>query len=173
MCIRDRVIAAPADVSPLLRMQGAAYATRIAEDFRGLHRTLMGDGLATLFAGFVGGPANTTYSENTGVLATTKNYNPRLLRVTAIFAIILGLFGKVGAILQTIPGPVKGGVEVMLFGMIAAVGIRSLAESDLDFTHSRNLTIVGPVSYTHLVSSAFLIVCFPNKSTLDGTVMPR
>ena len=63
--------------------------------------------------------------------------------MTAIFAIILGLFGKVGAILQTIPGPVKGGVEVMLFGMIAAVGIRSLAESDLDFTHSRNLTIVG------------------------------
>ena len=120
--------------------------TVVGKDFLkdpGLHRTLMGDGLATLFAGFVGGPANTTYSENTGVLATTKNYNPRLLRVTAIFAIILGLFGKVGAILQTIPGPVKGGVEVMLFGMIAAVGIRSLAESDLDFTHSRNLTIVG------------------------------
>lgn len=109
----------------------------------GLHRTLMGDGFATIMAGLVGGPANTTYSENTGVLATTKNYNPRLLRLTAVFAIILGLFGKVGAILQTIPGPVKGGVEVMLFGMIAAVGIRSLAEADLDFTHSRNLTIVG------------------------------
>ncbi|MDW2798742.1 uracil-xanthine permease family protein [Clostridium boliviensis] len=120
--------------------------TVVGKDFLkdpGLHRTLMGDGVATLFAGFLGGPANTTYSENTGVLATTKNYNPRLLRVTAVFAIILGLFGKVGAILQTIPGPVKGGVEIMLFGMIAAVGIRSLAESDLDFTHSRNLTIVG------------------------------
>lgn len=109
----------------------------------GLHRTLLGDGMATLFAGFIGGPANTTYSENTGVLATTKNYNPRLLRLTAVFAIILGLFGKVGAVLQTIPGPVKGGVEVMLFGMIAAVGIRSLAEANLDFTQSRNLTIVG------------------------------
>ncbi len=121
-------------------------STVVGKDFLkdpGLHRTLMGDGLATIFAGFVGGPANTTYSENTGVLATTKNYNPRLLRLTAVFAIILGLFGKVGAILQTIPGPVKGGVEVMLFGMIAAVGIRSLAEADLDFTHSRNLTIVG------------------------------
>lgn len=121
-------------------------STVVGKDFLkdpGLHRTLMGDGLATLFAGLVGGPANTTYSENTGVLATTKNYNPRLLRLTAVFAIILGLFGKVGAILQTIPGPVKGGVEVMLFGMIAAVGIRSLAEADLDFTHSRNLTIVG------------------------------
>ena len=123
-------------------------STVVGKDFLkdpGLHRTLMGDGLATLFAGLVGGPANTTYSENTGVLATTKNYNPRLLRLTAVFAIILGLFGKVGAILQTIPGPVKGGVEVMLFGMIAAVGIRSLAEADLDFTHSRNLTIVGPI----------------------------
>ena len=120
--------------------------TVVGKDFLkdpGLHRTLMGDGVATLFAGLLGGPANTTYSENTGVLATTKNYNPRLLRLTAVFAIILGLFGKVGAILQTIPGPVKGGVEIMLFGMIAAVGIRSLAESDLDFTHSRNLTIVG------------------------------
>lgn len=120
--------------------------TVVGKDFLkdpGLHRTLMGDGMATLFAGFIGGPANTTYSENTGVLATTKNYNPRLLRLTAVFAIILGLFGKVGAVLQTIPGPVKGGVEIMLFGMIAAVGIRSLAESNLDFTHSRNLTIVG------------------------------
>ncbi|MBE5973288.1 MAG: uracil-xanthine permease [Paenibacillaceae bacterium] len=120
--------------------------TVVGKDFLkdpGLHRTLMGDGIATLLAGLLGGPANTTYSENTGVLATTKNYNPKLLRVTAVFAIILGLFGKVGAILQTIPGPVKGGVEIMLFGMIAAVGIRSLAESNLDFTHSRNLTIVG------------------------------
>lgn len=121
-------------------------STVVGKDFLkdpGLHRTLLGDGLATMFAGFVGGPSNTTYSENTGVLATTKNYDPRLLRLTAVFAILLGLFGKVGAILQTIPDPVKGGVEVILFGMIAAVGIRSLAESNLDFTHSRNLTIVG------------------------------
>lgn len=109
----------------------------------GLHRTLLGDGLATLFAGFIGGPANTTYSENTGVLATTKNYNPRLLRIAAVFAIILGFFGKFGAILQTIPTPVRGGVELMLFGMIAAIGIRTLAEANLDFTNSRNLLIVG------------------------------
>ena len=121
-------------------------STVVGKDFikePGLHRTLIGDGLATAFAGLIGGPANTTYSENTGVLATTKNYNPALLRMTAVFAIILGLLGKIGAVLQTIPGPVKGGVEVMLFGMIAAVGVRSLAESNLDFTHSRNLTIVG------------------------------
>lgn len=111
----------------------------------GMHRTLLGDGLATAFAGLIGGPANTTYSENTGVLATTKNYNPRLLRLTALFAIALGLFGKFGAILQTIPGPVRGGIEIMLFGMIAAIGLRTLAESKLDFTHSRNLIIVGVI----------------------------
>ena len=116
----------------------------------GLHRTLLGDGLATFAAGFLGGPANTTYSENTGVLATTKNYNPAILRLAAVFAIILGLFGKFGAVLQTIPGPVKGGVELMLFGMIASIGIRSLAEANLDFTHSRNLTIVAVILTTGL-----------------------
>lgn len=109
----------------------------------GLHRTLLGDGLATAFAGFIGGPANITYAENTGVLATTKNYNPRLLRIAAVFAIILGFVGPFGAFLQTIPGPVKGGVECVLFGMIAAIGVRTLAEADLDFTHSRNLIIVA------------------------------
>lgn len=116
----------------------------------GLHRTLLGDGLATCVAGFFGGPANTTYSENTGVLATTKNYNPAILRITAVFAIILGLFGKFGAVLQTIPGPVKGGVEIMLFGMIASIGIRTLAEAKLDFTHSRNLIVVALILTTGL-----------------------
>ncbi len=112
-------------------------------DKPGLHRTLLGDGLATLVAGFFGGPANTTYSENTGVLATTKNYNPAILRMAAVFAIILGFLGKFGAALQTIPGPVKGGVELVIFGMIASIGIRSLAEANLDFTNSRNLIIVA------------------------------
>lgn len=127
--------------------------TVVGKDFfkkPGLHRTLLGDGLATACAGLIGGPANTTYSENTGVLATTKNYNPLLLRVTAIFAILLGFCGKFGAILQTIPAPVKGGVEIILFGMIAAVGIRTLAEAKLDFTHSRNLIIVGLILVTGL-----------------------
>ena len=109
----------------------------------GLHRTLLGDGIATCFAGFAGGPPNTTYSENTGVLAATKNYNPALLRITAVFAIIIALFGKFGAFLQTIPDPVKGGVEIVLFGMIAAIGARTLSDAKLDFTNSRNLLIVG------------------------------
>jgi uracil permease len=109
----------------------------------GLHRTLLGDGLATLVAGFFGGPPNTTYSENTGVLATTKNYNPKILRVAAVLAIILGFFGKFGAVLQTIPNAVRGGAEIILFGMIAAVGIQTLAKAKLDFTHSRNMIIVA------------------------------
>ena len=109
----------------------------------GLHRTLVGDGVATMIAGFFGGPCNTTYSENTGVLATTKNYNPALLRMAAVFAIVLGLIGKFGAVLQTIPRPVKGGVEMVLFGMIASVGVRIISESKLDLSSTRNLTIMG------------------------------
>lgn len=109
----------------------------------GLHRTLLGDGVATMVAGFFGGPANTTYSENTGVLAATKNYNPKILRWAAIFAIILGFFGKFGAILQTIPAPVKGGIELVLFGMISAIGIRTLAESKTDMSNFRNIIVVA------------------------------
>ncbi|MGN0866076.1 MAG: uracil-xanthine permease family protein [Oligosphaeraceae bacterium] len=116
----------------------------------GLHRTLLGDGLATMVAGFLGGPANTTYSENTGVLATTRNYNPAVLRLAAVFAILLGCVGKFGAILLTIPGPVKGGVEIMLFGMIAAIGIRTIAESKLDMTNNRNLSVMAGTFCTGL-----------------------
>jgi len=109
----------------------------------GLHRTLLGDGLATMFAGFIGGPANTTYSENTGVLAVTKNYNPATLRLAAVFAIVLSLVGKFGAIIQTIPGPVMGGVSIILFGIIASIGLRTISQAELDFAHSRNLVIVA------------------------------
>jgi len=109
----------------------------------GVHRTLFGDGLAVIFSGFIGGPPETTYSENTGVLATTKNYNPRLLRIAAVMAVILGFFGKFGAVIMSIPGPVKGGVEIILFGMIAAIGVRTLANANLDWSHARNTIIVG------------------------------
>ncbi|MGH4124551.1 MAG: uracil-xanthine permease family protein [Clostridium sp.] len=92
----------------------------------GLHRTLLGDGLATMLAGFIGGPANTTYSENTGVLALTKNYDPSILRLTAIFAIILGFVAKVGGFLMSIPVPVMGGISLMLFTMIALIGVKNM-----------------------------------------------
>ena len=109
----------------------------------GLHRTLLGDGVATMAAGLLGGPCNTTYSENTGVLASTGVYEPALLRLAAVFALILGLFGKFGAVLQTIPAPVKGGVEMVLFGMIASVGIRTIGEAKLNLADTRNLTVMG------------------------------
>lgn len=109
----------------------------------GVNRTLLGDGIATLFAGFIGGPPNTTYSENTGVLAVTKVYDPAVLRIGAAFAILLGFIPKFGALLQTVPVPVLGGLSIVLFGMIASVGIRVLADANLDFTHSRNLIVVA------------------------------
>ncbi|MDF7806701.1 uracil-xanthine permease family protein [Pontiellaceae bacterium B12219] len=109
----------------------------------GLHRTLLGDGLATMFSGLIGGPPNTTYSENTGVLAVTKNYSPSVIRIAAVFAIILGIFSPVGAFLRTIPVAVMGGVSFILFGMIASVGIRTIANAELNFNHSRNLMIVA------------------------------
>lgn len=146
--------------------------TVVGKDFikdPGLHRTLIGDGLATAVAGFFGGPANTTYSENTGVLATTKNYSPAILRLAAVFAIILGFFGKFGAVLTTIPTPVRGGVEVILYGMIAAIGIRSLAESNLDFSHSRNLIIVAVILVSGLGISIATYV--PELMTNTGIVV--
>lgn len=109
----------------------------------GITRTLFGDGLATLFAGCIGGPAVTTYGENTGVLAVTKIYDPKILRIAAVYAVILGVIGKFGAVLQTIPTPVMGGVSIILFGMIAAVGVRTLISAEIDFSNSRNLIIAS------------------------------
>jgi uracil permease len=109
----------------------------------GLHRTLAGDGIASAIAGFLGGPPNTTYSENTGVLAVTRVYSTFVIKIAAVFAIVLGLIGKLGAVLNSIPNAVKGGMSIVLFGMIAAVGMRTLVDAKLDFQHSRNLIICG------------------------------
>lgn len=109
----------------------------------GIDRTLLGDGLATIAAGLIGGPANTTYGENTGVLAVTKVYDPFILRIAACYAIVLGILGKFGVMLQTIPTPVMGGISIILFGMIASVGVRTIVDAKLDFSHSRNLVIAS------------------------------
>ena len=109
----------------------------------GVHRTLMGDGLATATAGLLGGPPNTTYSENTGVLAVTQVYDPMVLRIAAVFAICLGFIPKFGGLLLTVPGEVLGGLSIILFGMIAAVGMRTLVEGKVDFTKARNMIIAG------------------------------
>lgn len=111
----------------------------------GLHRTLLGDGLATSLAGLLGGPANTTYSENTGVLAVTRVYDPAVLRLAALFAILLSFSPKLAALLQTLPQGVLGGISMLLFGMIASIGIRALAEAEIDFTKSRNLIVVSAI----------------------------
>lgn len=105
----------------------------------GIHRTILGDGIATAFAGLLGGPANTTYGENTGVLAVTKVYDPSVIRIAAVFAIILGVFGKFGGFISSIPSPVTGGIGIVLYGMISAVGVRILINSRLNFGNSRNL----------------------------------
>ncbi|MGF6907319.1 uracil-xanthine permease family protein [Fusobacterium sp. PH5-44] len=118
----------------------------VGKDFMkdpGINRTLLGDGLASMVAGLLGGPANTTYGENTGVLAVTKVYDPQILRIAAVYAIILGFIGKFGALIQNIPLPVMGGVSVILFGMIAAVGVRTVVDAQLDFSNSRNLIIAA------------------------------
>lgn len=140
---------------------GAVVGKNFFDD-PGLHRTLIGDGVATIFAGFIGGPANTTYGENTGVLAVTKNYNPQIIRIAAIYAMFLSLIGYFGAFLQTIPAPVIGGMSIVLFGMISSIGIRTMAEANVDFTSSRNLlilsiTLVVGIGVTIPVSENFVI----------------
>ena len=124
----------------------------------GMHRTLMGDGLATMVAGLVGGPANTTYSENTGVLAATKNYNPVTLEIAACIAIVLAFFGKFSALITAMPGPVLGGVSVVLYGMIAAVGLRTLVENKVDFTKSRNLLIAAVMLVLGLGANGAIVI---------------
>lgn len=111
----------------------------------GFHRTLFGDGLATSFAGMVGGPPNTTYSEVTGAVALTKVFDPRVLQISAIFAIILSFVGKLGAFLSTIPAPVMGGIMIILFGTIASIGIKNMVEHKVDFTSNKNLIIVAVI----------------------------
>ncbi|MBE0361635.1 MULTISPECIES: uracil-xanthine permease family protein [Pseudoalteromonas] len=109
----------------------------------GLHRTLFGDGLATSAASLFGGPPNTTYSEVTGAVMLTKNFNPKVMMWTAIIAIALAFIAKMGAGLQTIPVPVMGGIMILLFGSIAVVGLNTLVKSGDDLTAPRNLSIVA------------------------------
>lgn len=109
----------------------------------GLHRTLLGDGLATSAASIFGGPPNTTYSEVTGAVMLTRNFNPRVMLWTAIIAIVLAFVAKMGAGLQTIPVPVMGGIMILLFGSIAVVGLNTLVKSGEDLTAPRNLTIIA------------------------------
>jgi len=111
----------------------------------GLHRTLLGDGLASCLSAMFGGPANTTYSENTGVLALTKQFNPNIMRIAAVFAILLSFFPKLAAVINSIPTAIIGGISIILFGMIASVGARLLVDNKVNFHKSRNLIIAAVV----------------------------
>ena len=109
----------------------------------GLHRTLVGDGLATMLASVFGAPANTTYGENTGVLNLTKVFDPRVIRIAAVFAILFSFSPKFAAVISAMPAATVGGVSLILYGMIASVGVRNLIESNVDFKISRNVIVAA------------------------------
>ena len=111
----------------------------------GLHRTLLGDGLATTLASLFGAPANTTYGENTGVLALSKVYDPRVIRIAACLAVLLSFSPKFGALVTAMPAATMGGVSMILYGMISAVGVRNVVENKVDFSNSRNVIIAAVI----------------------------
>jgi uracil permease len=132
----------------------------------GLHRTLLGDGLATSLAAFLGGPPNTTYGENIGVLAITRVYSSMVIALAAVFAILFSFVGKVSALLMTIPTPVLGGVSIVLFGIIAAQGLRMYVEHKVDFSDKRNLIIVAAILVTGI--GGFKIIFEAASFTIDN-----
>ncbi|MCR5516650.1 MAG: uracil-xanthine permease family protein [Lachnospira sp.] len=144
------LVMAPIAIASMMEHIGdmSAISATVEENFiedPGLHRTLMGDGIATAFAGLVGGPANTTYGENTGVLELSRVHDPRVIRLAAVFAIVLSFIPKFSSIIATMPTAIIGGVSFMLYGMISAIGVRNVVENRVDLTKSRNLIIAGVI----------------------------
>ncbi len=138
----------PVAVAPVIEHIGDIYAVNAVtgKDFiknPGLHRTMLGDGLACIFAGLVGGPPETTYSEVTGALSITKVYDPVVIRIAAVTGIVFSVIGKMSALLKTIPNSVIGGIMLLLFGSIAAVGVNTLVHNKIDMSNTRNLVIVS------------------------------
>lgn len=140
------MVLVPVAIAPTIEHFGDIFAVsavtgeKFYED-PGIPRTLAGDGLATALAGFLGGPANTTYSENTGVLALTKVFNPVVMRIAAVFAIILSFIPKVGAFIESIPVAIMGGIEILLFGMIAAIGMKTLIDNKVKMDGKNLITV--------------------------------
>ena len=144
------MIMAPIAIATMMEHVGdmSAISATVGENFLsdpGLHRTLLGDGLATAMAGFIGGPANTTYGENTGGLEVSRVHDPRVIRIATVFAIIVSFIPKVSALISTMPSSIIGGVSFMLYGMISAIGVRNVVENKVDLTKSRNLIIAGVI----------------------------
>lgn len=148
--ITSILVMAPIAIATMMEHVGdmSAISATVGKNYLedpGLHRTLMGDGMATAFAGIFGGPANTTYGENTGVLELSKVYDPRVIRIAAVFAIILSFIPKFSAVISTMPSAIIGGISFMLYGMISAIGVRNVVENKVDLTKSRNLIIAGVI----------------------------
>ena len=144
------LVMAPIAIATMMEHIGdmSAISATVGEDLvtdPGLHRTLIGDGLATSISAFFGGPANTTYGENTGVLELSKVHDPKVIRLAACYAIVLSFIPKMADVIGTMPSAIVGGISFMLYGMISAIGIRNVVENHVDFTHSRNLIIAAVI----------------------------
>jgi len=137
-----------------------AIGNVVGKDFikePGIHRTLLGDGLATSLSAMIGGPANTTYSENTGAVALTGVFNPVIMRIAAVFAIVLSFVPKFTSIIGTIPSPVIGGISILLFGMISSIGIKNMVDNKVDFTNAKILMITAAMLVLGLGGAEFAI----------------
>ena len=144
------LVMAPIAIASMMEHIGdmSAISATVGENFiedPGLHRTLIGDGIATSLAGLFGGPANTTYGENTGVLVLSRVHDPRVIRLAAIYAIVLSFSPLFAAFVSSIPSAIIGGVSFILYGMISAIGVRNVVENQVDFTNSRNLIIAAVI----------------------------
>ena len=144
------LVMAPIALATMMEHVGdmSAISATVGKNFietPGLHRTLIGDGLATTLSAMFGGPANTTYGENTGVLVLSKVYDPFVIRIAAVFAIVLGFIPKMAAVIGSMPSAIVGGVSFILYGMISAIGVRNIVENKVDFTNSRNLIIAAVI----------------------------
>ena len=148
LCWEAIIFMAPVAIAPVIEHIGDVYAINevTGKDFvkdPGLHRTMLGDGLACIAASFIGGPPVTTYSEVTGAISLTKIADPAIIRIAAIFGILFSVLGKMSALLKTIPEAVLGGIMLLLFGTIASVGINSLIKNQVDLGNTRNLVIAS------------------------------
>ncbi len=142
------VIMVPIAIATMIEHIGdvCAISSTVGKNFvanPGLHRTLLGDGMATTLAALFGAPANTTYGENTGVLALTKVYDPAVIRIAAVLAMLFSFCPKFAALVSAMPAATIGGVSLILYGMISAVGVRNVVENQVDFTNSRNIIIAA------------------------------
>lgn len=165
LCWEAIIFMIPVAIAPVIEHIGDIYAINevTGKDYvsdPGLHRTMLGDGLACVAASFIGGPPVTTYSEVTGAISLTKIADPSVIRIAALFGILFSVLGKVSALLKTIPDAVLGGIMLLLFGTIAAVGVNSLVKNKIDLSDTRNLIIVSLILILGIGGAEFTIGTF-------------